>query len=54
MDQINKAFDLLDAGMFGNDVEKSSQAIEMLANTIGETVSDITEEMLFDTFWKGE
>lgn len=51
--QMNQAFQLLDQGMLEDDISKASQAIEMLANMVGETVSDITEEKVFGEYWVG-
>lgn len=47
MQQMNKAFGLLEQGMSEDNVEKASEAIETIANMVGETVSDITEDSLY-------
>lgn len=54
--QMNHAFELLYKGMSEDNVDKASQAIEVLANMIGETVNDVTEDFIFgdDGCWVGE
>lgn len=54
MEQLSQSFLLLDQGLNENNIEKSSQAIELLANMVGETVCDITEDQLFGQYWIGE